>query len=280
MILNEYFVLSNGVKIPKIGFGTWQINPGAYEAVTLALKNGYRHIDTAEAYGNESDCAKAIRDFGLKREDVFITTKLPSHVKNYDDAKIHFEQSLERMKLDYIDLYLIHAPWPWSDQYSDHKEGNIGVWKAFVEKYNEGKIKSIGVSNFGIKEVEYLYEATGVYPHVNQVPLCIGVAQTELRKHHSEKGILVEAYSPLATGKLLDVPKVVELATKYNVTPAQICIRFTLQLDTLPLPKSTNETRIINNAQLDFVIDDADMDTLLNDDSIFQTHLKTRVRND
>ena len=280
MVLKENFVLSNKVQIPKIGFGTWQINPGAYEAVTFALKAGYRHIDTAEAYGNEADCAKAIKDFGLKRDEVFITSKLPSHVKNFDDAKIHFEQSLQRMKTNYLDLYLIHAPWPWSDQHSDHKEGNIAVWKAFIDLYNEKKIRSIGVSNFGIKEVEYLYEATGVYPHVNQVPLCIGVSQDELRKHHHEKGILVEAYSPLATGKLLDNPKVLELAKKYNVTPAQICIKFTLQLDTLPLPKSTNESRIINNAQMDFTIDQEDMDTLLNDPSIFQTHLKNRVKND
>ena len=278
MILNEYFVLSNGIKIPKVGFGTWQINPGAYEATALALKNGYRHIDTAEAYGNEADVGRAIKDSGINREEIFITTKLPAQIKGYEVAKKHFAESLERLGVDYIDLYLIHAPWPWSDQGSDHTLANIETWKAFIELYRTGKIKSIGVSNFSITEIEALYQATKFYPHVNQIPLFIGVPQNKLREYSSEKGILIEAYSPLATGKLLQIPKIIELAAKYQVTPAQFCIRFCLELDTLPLPKSTNEERIINNAQLDFKISAEDVTTLVNDKDIFETHLATRIK--
>jgi diketogulonate reductase-like aldo/keto reductase len=278
MILKETFTLSNGTKIPKIGFGTWQINPGGYEATMLALKNGYIHIDTAEAYGNEADIGRAIKDFKIPRNQVYITTKLPANIKDGSVVREHLLASLQRLGVDYVDLYLIHAPWPWNDQGADYKSGNIAVWKEFVKLYQEGLVKAIGVSNFAPWQIDYLVAETNVYPHVNQIPLFIGVDQKELREYSKKHQILVEAYSPLATGKLLEVDFLVAMAQKYQVTVAQLCIKFCLQIDTLPLPKSTNEARIINNAQMDFVISEEDMEVLLNSADKIETHLRNRVK--
>ncbi len=273
------FTLYNQVKIPNVGFGTWQITEGAYESVKYALKTGYRHIDTAEAYGNEKEVGKAVKDSRIARSDIFLTTKLPSHIKTYDETIKHFHESLERLDMEYIDLYLIHAPWPWSDQGSDHTAGNIEAWKAMIHLYEKGLIRSIGVSNFGIKDIEALIRATNFIPHVNQIPLFISVPQNELRAYCTSKNILVEAYSPLATGKLLKVDAIVKMAEKYQVTPAQLCIKFCLDLGTLPLPKSTHEERIRNNFDLNFKISESDFNDLLGLKDVFKTHLNERITN-
>ena len=263
-IKNEYFTLNNGVKIPKVGLGTWQSKDGeeCVNAVKWAINYGYTHIDTAYAYENESSVIKGIRESGVDRKEIFITTKLPSHIKTYEGAKEYCARSLKQLDTDYIDLYLIHAPWPWSSIGMDCKEGNIEAWKAMVELYNEGKIRSIGVSNFQPEDIIPLIEATGVVPMVNQIRYFIGNTQDRVVKYCKEHNILIEAYSPFATGEIINHPLLVEIAHKYNVSPAQICLRYCLQNDTLPLPKSVHEERIKANLDLDFVISNEDMNYL------------------
>lgn len=184
-VLTSAYELANGVQIPKIGFGTWRVKPGkeAYESVLLALKNDYRHIDTATVYRNEKSVGQAIKDSNLKREDIFVTTKLPSHVKTYDGAIKEFNKSLKRLGLQYIDLYLIHAPWPWTSIGTNHTAGNIEAWKAMIELYNAKKIRAIGVSNFAPSDIEPLIKATGFVPHVNQMPFYVGKPQVENRQY-------------------------------------------------------------------------------------------------
>ena len=264
MVRNEYFTLNNGVKIPAIGFGTWQVANGeeGYNSCLWALKSGYRHIDTAFAYGNEPSIARAIVDSGISRKDVFITTKLPADIKTYDGAREYFEASLSNLDTDYIDLYLIHAPWPWSDVGSDHTKGNIAAWRAMIDLYNEGKVRAIGVSNFHVKDIKAIVEATGFVPAVNQIRYFIGNTQNEITEYCQANGILVEAYSPLATGALVEHSDLTKLAQRYKVTIPQLCIRFCLENGTLPLPKSVNEARIKANLEVDFSISKDDMDYL------------------
>ena len=267
MILKKTLTLSNGVIVPIVGFGTWQIKPGeeAYQSTLTALKLGYRHIDTAAAYRNEASVGQAIKDFGLPREEVFITTKLESHIKDYDQALLEFEQSRQRLGVDYIDLYLIHAPWPWSEWQTnpDYSKGNIAAWKAMEKLYNEKKIRSIGVSNFEIEHLEKLLKETTIVPHANQIPLWIGRPQKALRSFCESKSIAIEAYSPLATGRIFKLPLLQELANKYGKTMAQIAIQFTVQLNAITLPKSITPSRIEENGALDFVIEEKDMNAML-----------------
>lgn len=263
MAKENTFTMHNGVEIPEIGFGTWQIpNEEAYDAVTVALKNGYTHIDTALVYQNEENVGKAIKDFDLPREDVFLTSKLPAHMKGYDETLRSFDGTLTNLGADYLDLYLIHAPWPWDDIGKDCTEGNIASWKAMEKLYKDGKIRSIGVSNFSESDIQALLDACDIVPMVNQIPFYIGRDQKSLLEFCKQHNILVEAYSPLATGQILNSPEIKEMATKYGVTPAQICIRYCLEHDTLPLPKSTNENRIIENKQLDFTLSPDDVQKL------------------
>lgn len=264
MILNETYKLSNGLVIPKIGFGTWQIKEGddAYRSTLYALKVGYRHIDTAAAYGNEASVGRAIKDSGIKREDIYVTTKLQSSIKGYESTFVEAEKSLKKLGLDYIDLYLIHAPWPWSDVGSDHTQGNIDSWKAMIELHKAGKLKSIGVSNFEPRHIDAIVAATGFTPHVNQIPFFVGRPQHEIRQYCQTHNILVEAYSPLITGRIFKMPLVGDLAKKYGVTIAQLAIRYTLEQGTLPLPKSTHEQWILENTKVDFTIEPEDVKKL------------------
>ena len=264
MIKETFFELYNGVKIPAVGFGTWQVKDGseAYCSTLMALEAGYRHIDTAHAYGNEESVGKAIKDSGIKREDVFVTTKLPSHIKTYDGAKEHFAESLASLGLEYLDLYLIHAPWPWSNIGEECTEGNIEAWRAMVELYNEGKVRAIGVSNFAVKDITPLIDATGVKPMVNQIRYFIGNRQDVITDYCQANGILVEAYSPLATGEIVANEKLVPIAAKYGVTIPQLCIRYCLEKNTLPLPKSVHKERIEANIDLDFHIEKEDIEYL------------------
>lgn len=264
--LKEYYVLSNGVKIPKIGFGTWQIPKGdeAYNATLNAFKKGYIHIDTAHAYNNEIDVGKALKDSGLRREDIFITSKLPSHVKDYNGAIKHMDETINNLNLDYVDLYLIHAPWPWNEIGKDCKEGNLEVWKEMINYYEKGIFKAIGVSNFNKNDMKYIVDNTGFIPHVNQIKYHIGHNQSETMAYCRDNNILVEAYSPLGTGKILNDPTIVEIAKKYNVTPAQLCIKFCLDNNTLPLPKTVTPNRMIENSKVDFEISKKDLEILNN----------------
>lgn len=263
-ILTETFPLASGHHIPKIGFGTWQIPDGseAYDSVTEALKVGYRHIDSALAYGNEQSVGRAIRDSGVPRDEVFITTKLPAEIKNAKGAREAFETSVRNLDLGPIDLWLIHAPWPWQDMGSDHKAGNIEVWKVFEEMHAAGRVRSIGVSNFDVEDLESLAAGTEVTPHANQIRWFIGNTQPETTAYCQAHDILVEGYSPLATGKLLEDDRLSGIAEKYGKSVAQVSIRYLLEKDVLPLPKSVTPERIRANAQLDFSLEPDDVATL------------------
>ncbi|MDE6945882.1 MAG: aldo/keto reductase [Anaeroplasmataceae bacterium] len=264
MVKHDEFKLYNGVTIPAVGLGTWQSKDGdeAYNAVKWALEAGYKHIDTAYVYGNEKSVAKAIQDSNVDRKDIFITTKLPASVKSYDGAIQHFNESLENLNTDYVDLYLIHAPWPWTNVGEDYTEGNIEAWKAIVDLYNQKKIRAIGVSNFHKKDILPLIEATGVKPMVNQIRYFIGNTQPEITKYCQENDILIQAYSPFATGEILDNEKLKEMAEKYNTSIPKICLRYCYQNQTNPLPKSVHKERIQDNLEFDFVISKEDMNYL------------------
>ena len=259
-VKETYVVLSNNKLMPCVGYGTWQLSEQeAYECVLKALKIGYKHIDTAFAYENEESVGKAIKDSGLDRDKLFITSKLPSHIKTYDEAIKYFYMSLKNMQLDYLDLYLIHAPWPWSDIGSDHTQGNIQVWKAFIDLYNQGLIKAIGVSNFHVKDLKAIIEATNFIPHVNQIRYFVGNKQDEIYQYCIDNKIAVQAYSPLATGELVNHPLLKQLSKKYNVTIPQICLKYCLQTSATPITRSRNEERMESNLDLNFTLDDEDL---------------------
>ncbi|MGN7800523.1 aldo/keto reductase [Leifsonia sp. 22587] len=262
--LTDTFTLSNGVTIPKIGFGTWQIPDGSetYDSVRTALDAGYRHIDTARAYGNEASVGRAVRDSGISRDEIFITTKCPAEVKDAEGARHAFERSLALLDLGHIDLYLIHAPWPWNAIGSDHRAGNIEVWKVFEEVYEAGSTRAIGVSNFEVADLESLLGSTDVVPHANQIRWFVGNTQPETTAFSKEHDILVEGYSPLATGRLLENADIREIAEKYGKSVAQVSIRYLLQKDILPLPKSTTPERIRENADVDFELSAEDVAAL------------------
>lgn len=263
-LINQTYRLINGVEIPKIGFGTWKIKDGeeAYNSVINALKIGYRHIDTATVYGNEKSVGKAIRDSALARESIFVTTKLPANIKGYESTFAQFDKSLKRLGLEYIDLYLIHAPWPWNDIGCDCTRGNIESWKAMIKLYQDKKVRAIGVSNFSIDDIKSLIAATGFIPQVNQIPFYVGKPQTELREFCRQNSILIEAYSPLMSGRIFKMKVVNELAAKYHATPAQIALRYTIEQGTLPLPKSTHVERMKENIGLDFNFEVEDIERL------------------
>ncbi|HAQ57252.1 MAG TPA: 2,5-diketo-D-gluconic acid reductase [Acholeplasmatales bacterium] len=251
MNVKHEYVLSNGVRIPSVGFGTWQIKNGkdAYDATLAALQAGYRHIDTAAAYGNEESVGAAIRASGIPREEIFITSKLKAELKGYQTALDEYAKTISRLGVEKLDLYLIHAPKPWhiNSNGIEYTEQNIDTWKAFVHLYEEGKVRSIGVSNFRPEHLKPIIDATGFAPHANQIFLCPGDAQKTTVDFSQPYKILTEAYSPLATGRLFEVPKLQDLAVKYGVTLAQLAIRWSLQRGFLPLPKSVTPERIRNN---------------------------------
>lgn len=264
-ILTDTYTLNTGAKIPKIGFGTWQIPEGdeAYNSTAFALKSGYRHIDTARAYGNENSVGKAIRDSGITREDIFLTTKLPAEIKDASKVAETFETTMNALGLDYVNLYLIHAPWPWQERGSDYTKENIEVWAEMEKIYKSGRAKAIGVSNFSVSDLQAILDNGTVVPAANQIRYFIGSTQEEVTTFCQDRDILVEAYSPLATGRILENDDIQKIADKYGKTVSQVAIRYTLQRGTLPLPKSTHEEYILQNADVDFEISDDDM-TYLN----------------
>ena len=267
MILKENYVLSNGLQIPKLGLGTWMIEgEKATQAVVDAVKSGYRHIDTAQAYGNEKEIGEGIRKSGVNREELFITTKLAAEIKDYTAAVSAINGSLEALGLDYIDMMLIHSPQPWMEfgEADRFFEGNKQAWRALEEAYETGKLRAIGVSNFQEADLESLISGAKIVPMVNQLLVHASNTPFELIAYCEEKGILVEAYSPIAHGEVLKNQTVAAIAKKYEVSIPQLCIRYDLQLGTLPLPKTANAEHMKNNADVDFVISDEDMDQLKN----------------
>ena len=258
--------LSNGVRIPQLGLGTWFIDDDkAAEAVKAAAKLGYRHFDTAQAYGNEHGVGEGVRTCGIPREELFVVSKAAAEHKTYQQAKNGIDETLRKMGLDYLDMMIIHSPQPWNkvNQCEDrYVEGNRAAWRALEEAYQEGKLRAIGVSNFQIGDLNSLMEACAVKPMVNQILLHISNTPLELVEFCQNNGIAVEAYSPIAHGEILHQPEIQAMAEKYGVSVPQLCIRYTLQLGAVSLPKTANPTHMETNAQVEFAISAEDMETL------------------
>ena len=239
---NNTLTLNNGVRIPQLGLGTWFIDDAKVaDAVKEAVKLGYRHIDTAQAYGNEH--------------------------KTYKEAKAGIDGTLEKMGLDYLDMMIIHSPQPWLEvNQSDDRyvEGNRAAWRALEDAYKEGKLKAIGISNFQIGDIESLLETAEVKPMVNQILLHISNTPLELVEYCQKREIVVEAYSPIAHGEILNQPEIKVIADKYGVTIPQLCIRYTLQLGAIALPKTADPEHMKSNAEVNFEISAEDMEALKN----------------
>ena len=259
--LTDCYKLSNGVEIPCIGFGTWQTPDGdvCVSSVLSAIEAGYRHIDTAQGYGNEESVGLAVKKSGIDRKDLFITSKLTTSEHGYERTLAAFEETMKKLDMDYLDLYLIH--WPNPIAFRDHwQEANAGTWKAFEELYKAGRIRAIGISNFRPHHIEELMKTATVAPMVNQIRLCPGETQDEVVDYCRSHNIQLEAYSPLGVGKIFEVPEMKALAEKYGKSIAQICIRWSLQRGYLPLPKSVTPSRIKENTQVfDFELEAADV---------------------
>ncbi len=271
-IFTETYELNNGKQIPKLGLGTWFIDDDkAAEAVRAAVKIGYRNFDTAQAYGNERGVGEGVRTCGVAREELFIGSKVAAECKSYETAAKSIDETLEKMGLDYLDMMIIHSPQPWVEvnqsenrYYAENKE----VWRALEDAVAAGKVRSIGVSNFNQKDLENILEDCKIKPAVNQVLCHISNTPADIIAFCQKNGITVEAYSPVAHGEMLKNVAVAEMAKKYNASVPQLCIRYTIQLGAVSLPKTANPEHMESNAQLDFVISDEDMETLKNIEKI------------
>ncbi len=252
-----YLDLNDGNRIPQLGFGVFQVPPDeTAAAVAHALRSGYRSIDTAAIYRNEAGVAEAIADSGIERGQLYITTKLWNDQQGADRVPAAFEDSLERLGLDYVDLYLIHWPLPSADRFVD-------TWKALIELRQSGRARSIGVSNFRPQDLERIVQSTGVVPSVNQIELHPRLQQRELRRMHQELGIATEAWSPLGQGALIDDDTIVDIAEAHDRTPAQVILRWHIQLGNIVIPKSVTAERIEQNFKVfDFELDDDDIEAI------------------
>lgn len=266
MILQDSYALPGGVTIPKLGLGTWLVDDDAVgDLVLRAIKIGYRHIDTAQAYGNEHGVGQGLRASGISRDDIFLTTKLAAESKSFADARARIDGSLKALAVDHIDLMLIHNPQPWSQfRKGEHFfEGNLEAWRALEEAHASGKIRAIGVSNFERTDLDNILDNASVKPMVNQVLAHVGNTPFDLINHCRNKGVLVEAYSPIAHGAVLNNQVLDTMAKRYGVSIAQLCIRYCLELGLLPLPKTTSAAHLRDNATVDFVISETDMAALV-----------------
>ncbi|MED3947141.1 aldo/keto reductase [Priestia aryabhattai] len=266
-MFNETYKLSNGVEIPLLGLGTWLLDDEqAAQAVRDAVSSEYRHIDTAQAYMNEAGIGEGIRSCGVAREELFITTKVAAEAKTYEEVTNSIDESLTKLGLDYIDLLIIHSPQPWTEFREEKRyfEENKKAWKAMEDAYNAGKVKAIGLSNFLQDDIENILSSCEIKPMVNQILAHVSNTPLELIEFCQKNGILVEAYSPIAHGAVLDNKEVKVIADKYGVSVAQLCLRYDIQLGLAVIPKTANPDHMRINAKLDFVISDADMETLKN----------------
>ncbi len=274
MIFDESFTLSNGITIPRLALGTWLIEDGIVsDAVQNAVKIGYRHIDTAQAYENERGVGEGIRKSGIPREQIFVTSKVAAELKSYEAAAASIDKSLMTSGLDYFDLMIIHCPQPWSEYHRAdcpyrYPEENRQVWKALEEACQAGKIKAIGVSNFLECDIENILTDCKIKPMVNQILINITNTPAELISYCQKQNIITEAYSPIAHGAALNNPVLAAAAEAYGVSIPQLCIRYAWQLDLVVLPKTANPEHMKNNADLNFVISDSDMQILKNFDKI------------
>ena len=265
-MFNEIIRLSNGVEIPRLALGTWLIDDDRVaDAVKAAVQIGYTHIDTAQAYGNERGVGEGIRNSGVTRDKLFVTTKVAAEHKDYQSAAEGIDMSLRKMGLDYIDMMIIHSPQPWIEvnQSEDrYFEGNLEAWRALTDAYQAGKLRAIGVSNFLEVDIDNIWNNAEMKPMVNQVLCHISNTPLELIEYCQKKGIVMEAYSPVAHGEAMKIPAIGEMAKKYGVTVPQLCIRYDIQLGMIVLPKTANPDHMRSNADVDFVISDEDMEIL------------------
>lgn len=272
----DCFTLANGVKVPCIGYGTWQTPNGGVteECVKTALELGYRHIDTAWVYGNEEEVGRGIKASGVDRKEIFLTSKHWVTERGYKKTLAAIDASLKNLGTDYMDLYLVH--WPCVQKLTpDWAEVNADTWRGFEEAYKAGKLRAIGVSNYQKKHLDALFAMSTVKPMVNQIEFHPGYTQFDNVEYSRSLGMLVEAWSPLGSGAVLKNEQLVALATKYGKSVAELCVRFALQCGVLPLPKSTKPERIDANAKVfDFVISDEDMKAILDMPTVgFSTYL-------
>lgn len=269
---NETVKLVNGVEVPRLALGTWLIDDDkAADAVRAAIKLGYRHIDTAQAYGNEKGVGEGVRASGVDRKEIFITSKVAAEHKTYEEAAAGINKTLATMGLDYIDMMIIHSPQPWTEvNQSDNRyiEGNREAWRALEDAYKAGRIRAIGVSNFIREDIDNLWEGCEIKPMVNQVLCHISNTPLDLIEYCQSKGIIMEAYSPVAHGEAMKNEKIAEMADKYGVSIPQLCIRYDIQLGMVVLPKTANPEHMKTNADVDFVISDEDMELLKNVEKI------------
>lgn len=265
-MFNRTLTLSNGIAIPQLALGTWLIDDAAAaDAVGHALKIGYRHIDTAQAYGNERGVGEGVRRSGIARGEIFVTSKVAAEHKDYRTAAAGIDETLRKTGLDYLDMMIIHSPQPWKyvNQSDDRfTEGNREAWRALEDAYRAGKLRAIGVSNFLEGDLESLWETAGIKPMVNQVLCHISNSPLALIDFCTARGMVMEAYSPVAHGEAMKNPEIAEMAQKYGVSVPQLCIRYDLQLGMVVLPKTANPEHMKTNAAVDFVISDEDMRTL------------------
>lgn len=261
----NFRTLNNGAKIPMLGLGTWFIDDSkAEDAVKAAVQIGYRHIDTAQAYYNEAGVGAGVRNCGIPRKELFVVSKVAAEHKTYEDAANSIDETLNKMGLEYLDLMIIHSPQPWAEWRGSKRyfEENKLVWKALEDAYKAGKLKSIGVSNFLIDDLENLMGDCEIKPMVNQFLMHIGNTPTELINYCNKENIVVEAYSPIAHGEALKNETVNNMAKKYGVSPAQLCIKYVLQLEIVALPKASSSEHMQENASLNFTISKEDMEVL------------------
>ncbi|CAJ1201265.1 Glyoxal reductase [Companilactobacillus paralimentarius] len=271
-IFDETITLNNGVKIPKLALGVWEISDDKVaDAVKSAVDIGYRHIDTAQAYGNERGVGEGVRNASVNRDEIFVNSKVAAEIKNYDAAKQSIDETLNKMSLDYLDMMIIHNPQPWNEvnQGNDrHFEGNLETWRAMEDAVKEGKLKTIGVSSFGKEDLDNLIKNSSTKPAVNQVQIHIGDTPMDIIKYSQANDIAVEAFSPVAHGAAMKDERIKQMAAKYNVSVPQLCIRYDWQLNVIVLPKSANPEHMKANAELDFEISDEDMKTLMKVDQM------------
>ncbi len=262
-MFDKKLILANGVKIPQLALGTWLIDDGEVSgAVKTALSLGYRHIDTAQAYGNEQGVGEGVRTSGIARDEIFVTSKVAAEHKDYKSAALGIDETLRKTGLDYLDMMIIHSPQPWKfvNQSDDRFiEGNREAWRALEDAYKSGKLRAVGVSNFLKCDIDSLWETAKIKPMVNQILCHISNSPLELIDYCTAKDIVLEAYSPVAHGEAMKNPAIVETAKKYGVSVPQLCIRYDIQLGMIVLPKTANPEHMKANAEVDFVISDEDM---------------------